>query len=167
MPNMDDATWADIPDRPGYQASTHGQIRSTDRLGSDGRRLKGRILKPRPTPTGYLRVSLCTGGKPVDEYIHYLVARTFIGPRPEGLDVAHDDGNPSNNAVTNLAYKTRSENQLDMRRHGTHRNGRKTHCDSGHEFSEENTHVDPAHPDWRICKICRRQRLRDWRARNQ
>jgi hypothetical protein len=173
MPNMDE-TWADIPGWPGYQASDTGHIRSTARLSSDGRRLRGRKLKPRPTPSGYLRVSLCIAGKATDQYIHYLVAAIFIGPRPEGLDVAHGDGNPANNAVTNLRYATRSENQLDMRVHGTHYNGRKTHyngrkthCIHGHEFTPENTRRNPRNPDWRICKTCERDKLRAWRALNR
>lgn len=50
--------------------------------------------------------------------VHQLVALTFLGPRPKGQEVRHLDGDPLNNAVTNLAYGTRSENILDVMRIG-------------------------------------------------
>ena len=45
--------------------------------------------------------------------VHVLVALTFIGPRPQGLEICHRDGNPANNAVDNLRYDTRTGNLLD------------------------------------------------------
>lgn len=36
----------------------------------------------------------------------------FIGPRPLFSDILHLDHDPSNNALTNLAYGTRRENLL-------------------------------------------------------
>jgi hypothetical protein len=50
--------------------------------------------------------------------IHALVAKVFIGDRPENQDVRHLDGNPKNNHVKNLAYGTRKENMADMHKHG-------------------------------------------------
>ena len=38
------------------------------------------------------------------------------------------------------------------------RNRLKTHCPSGHEYTEENTYVVPK-SSWRQCKICRNRRL--------
>lgn len=73
--------------------------------------------------------------------IHRLVANSFLGPRPAGLDTLHIDGDKTNNAVTNLRYGTRSENELDKVRHGTHHHSAKTHCKSGHEFTPENTRI--------------------------
>lgn len=46
--------------------------------------------------------------------IHEIVADTFIGPRPEGMEIDHKDEDKSNNHVTNLEYVTHAEN---MRRH--------------------------------------------------
>lgn len=42
--------------------------------------------------------------------VHSLVAEVFIGPRPEGMQVNHKDGNRYNNSVENLEYVTPSEN---------------------------------------------------------
>ncbi len=48
-----------------------------------------------------------------------LVAEAFIGPRPEGRQVCHNDGNKRNDSVENLRYGTPKENCADRRRHGT------------------------------------------------
>jgi hypothetical protein len=42
--------------------------------------------------------------------VHDLVARAFLGPRPEGAEVLHKDGKRNNNAASNLKYGSRSEN---------------------------------------------------------
>ena len=42
--------------------------------------------------------------------IHRLVALTFLGPVPDGLEVNHKDGNKLNNCPENLEYVTRSQN---------------------------------------------------------
>lgn len=42
--------------------------------------------------------------------IHKIVAETFLGPVPDGLEIDHRDGDKSNNNVTNLEYVTHAEN---------------------------------------------------------
>ena len=114
--------WKDIPGYEGkYQASSLGRIRSLDRqIGTPGtvgcKFMKGRVLRPGPTKDGHLYVVLGHGaaGKPV----HQLIALTFIGPRPEGMDVCHNDGDPTNNRADNLRYDTRTNNILDVYRAG-------------------------------------------------
>ena len=54
---------------------------------------------------GYGRVSV---GKIIA--VHKIVAYTFLGERPNGLDINHIDGDKTNNSVANLQYVTRSEN---------------------------------------------------------
>jgi len=46
--------------------------------------------------------------------VQRLVALAFLGPRPEGHETRHLDGNRLNNRLDNLAYGTRSQNQLDV-----------------------------------------------------
>lgn len=114
--------WKDIPGHEGkYQASNEGRIRSTDRLVGCAhgatRLMRGRILRParnRYNPHLYVVLGHKANGSPV----HQLVAETFLGPRPEGADVRHLDGNPANNRVENLAYGSRTENILDVYRIG-------------------------------------------------
>ena len=109
--------WKDIPGYEGkYQASNLGRIRSLDRqLGTPGKKgfktMKGQVLRPGPTKSGHLYVVLGHGaaGSPV----HQLIALAFIGPRPEGKEVCHNDGDPTNNRADNLRYDTRTNNILD------------------------------------------------------
>lgn len=114
--------WRDIPGYEGrYQASDLGNVRSLDRrvnvcYGAT-RMMKGRVLKPagcKKDPHLYVVLGNGQAGTPV----HKLVALAFLGPRPEGQDVRHLDGNPLNNRADNLAYGTRTENILDVYRQG-------------------------------------------------
>ena len=117
--------WKDIPGYEGrYQASNEGRIRSVDRYvrvvphGVEAKRLiKGQILKPgRYCKSGH--VSVVLGHNANGSPVHQLVALTFIGPCPDGMEVCHNDGDPTNNAVSNLRYDTRTENIKDVYRQG-------------------------------------------------
>jgi hypothetical protein len=74
-----------------------------------------------------------------NQFVHRLVLAAFVGPCPEGMEVRHLDGNPANTRLANLRYGTHSENELDKVRHGTHHEARKTHCNRGHEYTQDNT----------------------------
>ncbi len=50
--------------------------------------------------------------------VHHLVLEAFVGPRPEGMECRHLNGDPFDNRPENLAWGTRSENALDKVRHG-------------------------------------------------
>ncbi len=50
--------------------------------------------------------------------VHHLVADAFIGPRPEGMQINHIDGNRNNNRKENLEYCTHSENTKHAHRTG-------------------------------------------------
>lgn len=149
--------WRPAPGYKGcYEVSSLGRVRSLSRP-----RHPGRILKPQPGPSGYLRVHLSRDGVRRHRKIHVLVARAFLGERPPGLEVRHLDGNHANNVITNLTYGTRSENQLDRVRHGTHSMSIKNACPQGHPY-------DAVTPDGvRYCKICKRDKTRAWRARRR
>lgn len=64
--------------------------------------------------SGYMQCSIRKTGHNEQinytKYIHGLVAEAFLGPRPEGYQVDHKDGNRSNNHVSNLEYVTHREN---------------------------------------------------------
>lgn len=53
-------------------------------------------------------------------YIHRLVLETFVGPCPNEMETRHLNGKPQDNRLENLCWGTRSENQLDSVKHGTH-----------------------------------------------
>lgn len=58
---------------------------------------------------------------------HQLVARYYLGPCPEGMEIRHLCGRGASGCVTasHLRYGTRSENQRDAYRHGRSQAGRR------------------------------------------
>ena len=48
--------------------------------------------------------------------VHGLIARDFLGPRPNNYDVDHINGDSSNNAPSNLRYVTHSQNLRGSRK---------------------------------------------------
>lgn len=156
--------WKAIPDWPHYEVSSMGRVRSLDRMvasarSRSGHRLsKGRVLKFGKSRQ-YHNVTLqdTEGGRGKKTFtVHSLVLTVFIEPRPEGLDVRHLDGNPTNNVVSNLTWGTKSENMRDKDIHGTNHHRNKTHCAQNHKFTEENTYVSSN--GWRKCRTCMRAR---------
>ncbi len=130
---MNDERWCDVAAWEGlYQVSDRGRVRSLPRVRKDRsgkvRRWPGKQLALVRDSGGYLRVNLSDLGRRKERCVHCLVAEAFIGPRPESMDVCHNDGNRDNNAFSNLRYGTTLENQRDRRAHGTDpvgsRNGR-------------------------------------------
>lgn len=126
------AEWRDVPGYEGhYQVSSLGWVKSVaravpyvSRSGSImARNLPERIMTQTPDngPHAYGRmtVKLSLGGRAHTKLVHQLVALAFIGPRPDGMEVAHIDGNPANNRKDNLRYATPRENTADKFRHGT------------------------------------------------
>lgn len=115
--------WRDIPGHEGlYQASNLGRVRSVDRPvrcisgGVETTRIaRGKILKPSPLPTGHLTIHL---GRKKTTTVHIVVSAAFIGPRPNGNDVANLNGDPTDNRPSNLSYTTRTENNRHVVGHG-------------------------------------------------
>lgn len=119
--------WADIPGFDGaYQVSTLGRVRSvtrtvhfqkSNRASGYKRTLTGRILRPGASGDfGYPSVVL--GRRGGTRLIHSLVLSAFVGARPDGMDVRHLNGNPCDCRLANLRYGTRTENNIDISRHG-------------------------------------------------
>jgi hypothetical protein len=76
---------------------------------------RGDILVPTIADTGYFTVGTALG----KTHVHVMVAETYLGPKPEGMEVAHEDGNPLNCRVENLRWSTHLDNMRDRERHGT------------------------------------------------
>lgn len=95
-----------------YQVSNNGRVRQNDRIASDGRHIKGRILKFFIVkPRGYLGVALRIDGVTVKFLVHRLVYCTFNNVDIyTNLDIDHFDNDPTNNFLENLSLMTRSEN---------------------------------------------------------
>lgn len=145
--------WLDIPGMEGsYRVSSRGRVLSR----------RGILRKLNPDRRGYLQLHMTIGGRHVTRKVHALVALAFLGVRPEGLQVRHLNGNKLDNRSANLAYGTPSQNTQDNILHGTHWPSRVTHCPWGHEYDEENTHMNPR--GQRVCRKCGADKAREKRA---
>ncbi len=98
-----------------YVVSDMGRIKS---LGTYRPSDKNKVLKLWKTKKGYLGVSLRCKGIRKSFMIHQLVMRAFVGFPENGLQVAHNNGIPNDNKLSNLRYVTPKENMEDRRRHG-------------------------------------------------
>lgn len=90
-----------------YEVSCFGRVK---RIKAGGSTFIGKILKPLVRRDRYLLINICKNGEQSLLYCHHLVMDAFIGPRPEGMEANHKDGNKANNCVDNLEYVTRGEN---------------------------------------------------------
>lgn len=111
--------WRDIPGYEGrYQVSSLGRVKTLARITTykDGRNkeIKEKIHSAKPSGTGYPIVALTNDNGAKAVAVHILVARAFLGEKPfEGAEVRHLDHTRTNNAASNLAWGSRSENQRD------------------------------------------------------
>lgn len=111
-----------------YEVSSHGRVRSLPRevrIGDRSRRAGGRTLAAIVGSRDYLVVNLSCHGKRVQVFLHKLVLEAFVGPRPDGQEACHNDGNRRNCALSNLRWDTRSANHSDKVAHGTAQRGEK------------------------------------------
>ena len=149
--------WRPIPFAPSYEAHPSGLVRN---------KATQRIMDERKLPTGYSRMSLSLDGHP-DAYLHAAILETFVGPRPDGCQVSHKNGDNADNRLSNLAWETASKNNRRKRDHGTalvgaeNVQGRKTHCPAGHPYDEKNTRRANGK---RVCRTCARENMRRRRA---
>ena len=100
-----------------YEVSRGGLVRRVATRDSLGRPRMPRLLKA-ARDRGYRRVTLSKGSRPKNVSIHSLVARAFVGPRPDGLVVNHKDGDKANNHAQNLEYITIGQNNRHAARMG-------------------------------------------------
>lgn len=101
-----------LPCCPEYRVSNCGRVQS---------RKSGewRDIQASKDQGGYTYVNLRLWKKKSKLFrVHVLVMLAFIGPRPPGLYVCHDNGDPADNRLENLKYATPKENSADRKRHG-------------------------------------------------
>ena len=104
--------WKKIKRNPNYSINEQGQVRN-DRTGY--------IQKYQMSNYGYYTVAIGYGRTTT---VHRLLAEAFLGEPQEGqTEVAHNDGCRTNNALSNLRWASRKENQQDRFAHGTHAKG--------------------------------------------
>lgn len=117
IPTLDNPmteTWKPIPDFPGYEVSDHGRVRSYKKPGTTIiADTPQRILKPSTDPGGYKRVLLRRDDATYCRSVGQLVLLAFIGCRPDGMEMCHNDSNPANDHLSNLRYDTHFNNMQD------------------------------------------------------
>lgn len=118
---------------------------------------KGRILRP-GLSSSHLTVVLCKNGIRTTVCVHRLVAEVWLGSCPAGMEVCHGPNGQLDNSVSNLRWDTRTNNNLDKRRDGTH-GGRCVKRSDGVEFinmqvAAEETSCNSTH----ISKVCKGER---------
>lgn len=126
---MNSPTWRSVVNYEGiYEVSDQGQVRRVADLVLMTQRINWRW------PRWFVR--LTKDGVRSVQSVHVLVAEAFLGPRPEGHEVCHNDGDRDNNCLTNLRYDTHSGNMLDAVSHGTHAMAHKKQCPRGHDIRD-------------------------------
>ncbi len=102
----------DIPNFPGYQIDTNGDVWSSKTKG----------INKKITPcirNKYVGVSLRKDKKNHSKHIHRLMLEAFVGVCPEGMEACHNNGNKTDNSLENLRWDTSKNNHIDRRKHGT------------------------------------------------
>lgn len=143
-----------------YEVSDQGRVRGVSRVvtRSDGRvfHLREEVKTPSISDNGRPYVGLWRNNEVTSVKVCVLVAAAFIGPRPAGLDVCHDNGDDEDNYATNLRYDTRSGNNRDKRRHGTDHNVNKERCPKRHLLDDPNLVPSMLKRGSRKCLACSR-----------
>ncbi len=112
---MTTATWVPAPGYEGlYEVSDGGEVRSLDRVEPFGegfhRLRKGRLLRARADKDGYQYVVLCKNNVAKHWRLARLVLTAFVGPG-EGKEAGHKNHDTKNNALYNLEWVSRLENE--------------------------------------------------------
>lgn len=163
--------WLPVVGFDGYGVSDHGRVRSLDRVvvHKNGFRQSwpGRVMKQSLDRDGYPRLSLQRDGRTLTRHVHSLVLESFVGPRPEGLEACHNDGDSTNNVASNIRWDTKKNNTADQFRHGTFRNptwngdAPPMVCGRGHALAGENLIPSALRQGGgRACLACNRARAR-------
>lgn len=103
-------TWKAIPKDERYEVSNSGRVR-----------MKGKFVDRKlvPLKNGYLTFMTMISGKSVCHYAHRSVFEAFVGPVPPGMHVCHNNGDRTDNRVSNLRLDTPLGNIRDKQLHGT------------------------------------------------
>lgn len=93
--------WQPANGYSGYSVSTLGAVRKD---------ATGRIVPAHKSPNGYLRAGVRSDDGKKGDYIHRIVAKTWV-PNPEGkAEVNHKNGDKTDNRPENLEWMTHAEN---------------------------------------------------------
>jgi hypothetical protein len=102
-------TFRAVPGYEGiYEVSVDGTIQ---RIAGGKGAVPGRHLRPRIGDNGYPYVNLWRNCKGRSLTVHSIVAAAFLGERPPGFEVNHEDGDRTNPKLGNLEYTAQDDNR--------------------------------------------------------
>jgi hypothetical protein len=113
-----------------YEVSNTGKVMSLGRINNAN---KIKTVWPKKeigllTKRGYKVCHLTLPSQKSKQFLmHRLVMQAFIGEPPKGMEVCHNDGNPSNCDLSNLRYDTHKNNNIDRIKHKTIPKGQTHH----------------------------------------
>lgn len=99
--------WKVVNYNTNYEISDDGRLRRGDKILRLGLAGGG---------SHYPYYPMMVGGAKRGYYIHNLVLEAFVGPRPDGMQCNHKDGNKLNNHVDNLEWVTHKNNMIHAAR---------------------------------------------------
>jgi HNH endonuclease len=109
--------WASFPYDRRYQISTRGRV-----IGA-----KGRLLSCFPRD-GYPSFGIRENASYARMWpVHMAVLLTFVGPVPENMECAHENGDRGDPRLSNLSYRTPRANTHQKWDHGTMLEGERQH----------------------------------------
>lgn len=152
-----------------YEVSDQGRVRALALVvaPSDGRRPYVRPAQMRKIQfdyNGYCKVSLSKDRRVECAFVHRLVLEAFVGPRPPGMEVCHNNGHKADNRPDNLRWDTKSANNLERFREHGEIPWRMfvEECPRGHLLRDPNLFESDKKLNRRGCKSCQcTHRVRD------
>ena len=105
--------WKEVNEYQGvYEVSNLGRVKSTR---------TNKIRKLHLSKIGYYTVGLCSNGIRKTEYVHHLIARSFLNHKTsvQGKVIDHINNVKSDNRLENLQIITRRENNVKDKKNGT------------------------------------------------
>lgn len=119
---MEKEIWKEIKGFPNYMVSSLGNAKSLDRYVEQKHRngkiykrlIKGKALEPHKHKSDdnkyYYTINLSRNGKVETQYLHILVAETFLEKENNNYVVDHINRNSLDNTLANLRYVKNSDN---------------------------------------------------------
>lgn len=117
---VEQVEYRDIEGFPGYRVGSDGSVWSCRRFGAQGglcdqwRQMAKNFGCNRRIHVQLYRDTIRHGF-----LVHALVLTAFVGPRPDGMECCHNNGDAFDNRVNNLRWDTPKSNQADRLIHGT------------------------------------------------
>lgn len=124
LPQMPGVEFCKNDNYPGYAFGSDGSVWNSGPIGFNTK-VTGTWRPLKQTPTRhrkwayyYVGIRGAQDKKRRNYPVHRLILEAFVGPRPEGMECRHLNGNSFDNRIDNLKWGTPAENTEDKKAHG-------------------------------------------------